>query len=83
MNLKTKKKNPNGIVRLEASGEIKEILVNEDLIKPKEALISVCFRGENSSGIVELKPKELEGIYKSAMERAGLLKDVKIMKFKK
>lgn len=83
MIIKTKKKNPDRILRFETSGEIKEIFVNEDIIKPKDALVSVCFRGEIGSGIVELTLTEIEEIYKSVMERTGLLKDVKVIKFKK
>ncbi len=83
MIVKTKKKNPDGILKFETSGEVKEIFVNEDIFKPEEALVSVCFRGEISSGIIELSLKEIKGIYKSVMERADLLKDVKVIKFKK
>jgi hypothetical protein len=83
MNIKLKKQISNKIVRLETSGEIKEILINEDIFNPKDAQIQVCFRGENNSGIVELSKKELESIYADAMKKAGLAKSAKVIKFKK
>ena len=83
MNIKTKKQNSDGIVRLETSGEVKEVIFKEDFLKPKEASIHICFRGKNSSGIVELNQKELEKIYKDTISKLNLLKDSKIIKFKK
>ncbi|MCF7910561.1 hypothetical protein K9L16_02715 [Candidatus Pacearchaeota archaeon] len=83
MKIKTKKKNSDGIVRLETSGKIKEIIINEDFLKPKSANIAVCFRGKSSSGIIELTPLEIENIYQEVISKANLLGNVKIMKFEK
>ena len=83
MDIKTKKQNPEGIVRLETSGEVKEIILKEDFLKPSETLVRICFRGKSSSGIVELSQKELEKIYKDTIPKLSLLKDSKIIKFKK
>lgn len=83
MNIKTKKQNSDGIVRLETSGEVKEIIFKEDFLKPNETSICICFRGKSSSGIVKLSQKELEKIYKDTIPKLNLLKDSKIMKFKK
>jgi len=83
MNAKIKKKNYDGIVRLETSGEIKEVLFKEDFLKPKEASVAVCFRGRDSSGIVELSPQELDFILKEFGKRKNVLKGVEVMKFEK
>lgn len=83
MKIKTKKKNSDGIVRLETSGKIKEIIINEDFLNPKSASVNVCFRGKSSSGIIELTPQEIENIYKEVMSKANLLGNVKIMEFEK
>ena len=83
MNIKTKEQNSDGIVRLETSGEVKEIIFKEDFLKPSETSIHICFRGKSSSGIVELSPKELEKIYKDTIPKLNLLKGSKIIKFKK
>ena len=83
MIIKTKKQNEDGIVRLETSGEIKEVIINEDFLNPKSACIAICFRGKNSSGIVEMSPNEIESLYKRISPKLNLLKGVKVMKFDK
>lgn len=83
MNIKTKKKNSKGIIRLETSGELKEVIINEDFLDIDSASIALCFRGKDSSGIVELTPKEIESLYKRVMPKLNLIKDVKVMKFEK
>jgi len=83
MNIKTKKQNPDGIVKLETSGELKEIIINEDFLNPNDASIALCFRGKNSSGIVKLTPKEIQILNNELIPKMHLLKDIKVMKFKK
>lgn len=83
MKIKTKKQNQDGIVRLETSGQIKEIIINEDLMHTKDASISVCFRGKDSSGILELTPKEIDILQKELEKRKHLFENVKIFRFKK
>jgi len=83
MRIKTKKQNSDGIVRLETSGALKEIVINEDFLHPNDASIALCFRGQNSSGIIELTPKEIEILNKELTKKMHLLKDVKILKFEK
>jgi hypothetical protein len=82
MKIKSKKQNKDGIVRLETSGEVKEILINEDFLKPNDASIAICYKGKESSGIIELSPKEVEKIINSVQPKLHLMKDIKIMKFK-
>jgi hypothetical protein len=83
MNIKTKKQNADGMVRLETSGIVKEIIFKEDFLKPKDASIQICFKGQSSSGIVELSPEELERIYKDTFSKINILKETKVMKFNK
>jgi uncharacterized Fe-S cluster-containing radical SAM superfamily protein len=83
MKIKTKKQNKDGIVRLETSGQIKEVIINEDLMNSKDATISLCFKGKDSSGIVELTPKEIEILEKELEIKKKLLGDVKIFRFNK
>jgi len=83
MKIKAKKHNADGVVRLETSGQIKEVLINEDFLKPKEASVSICFRGKSSSGIVEMNIKELESLYNNVAPKISMLKNVKVMKFSK
>ncbi len=83
MNAKVKKKNKDGLVRLETSGEIKDIVIKEDFVKPEKTIVSLCFRGKDSSGIIELSQKEIEGIYKDVQPQLDALRNVKLMKFRK
>jgi len=83
MKIKAKKQNPDGIVRLETSGNLKEVIINEDFLHPKDASIAICFRGASSSGIVELTPEEIDLIYKKVAPKVHLLKNIKVMKFEK
>jgi hypothetical protein len=83
MNIKTKKTNKDGVVRLESSGEIKEVLFKEDFLKPNQAGIAICFKGKDSSGILELTPKEMESIIHDFTGKKDLFKTPKVMKFEK
>lgn len=77
MQIKIKKQNKDGIVRLESIGDIKEVIVNEDLLHPDKESISLCFRGKNSSGIVDLSPVEFEKLYFTIKDRIHLIKGFK------
>lgn len=83
MKVKTKKENQDGIVRLETSGEIKEVIINEDFMHPKDISIALCFRGKSSSGIIELTPQEIAIINKKIAPKLKMLGDVKVLKFEK
>ena len=83
MKIKAKKENADGHVRVETSGQIKEVLVNEDFLNPKAASVSICFRGKSSSGIVELSLHEMESLYKNVEPKIKMLKGFKVMKFEK
>lgn len=83
MKIKAKKENADGLVRVETSGQIKEVLINEDFLKPKNASVSICFRGKSSSGIVEMDLKEIESLYRSIEPKISMLKNTKVMKFGK
>jgi hypothetical protein len=77
MQIKMRQENQDGIARLEASGDIQEILINEDIVHPDEESISVCYRGKNSSGIVDFTPSEIEQIYDAIKSRIHLIKGFK------
>mgnify|MGYP001617281365 CR=1 FL=1 len=83
MNAKIKKKHNNGIIRVEASGEIKEVLFKEDFLSSNKPSIALCFRSKDSSGIIELNRKEAEDIIDELSSRKDLLKSAKVMKFEK
>ncbi len=74
MHIKLRKSNKDGSIRVESGGEIKEILINEDFLQPGNESISVCFRGKDSSGIIDFSPMELQEIYKMTKNRVHLIK---------
>lgn len=77
MQIKLRKQNEDGIIRLESSGEVKEVLINEDILHPNKESISVCYRGKNSSGIIDFTPKEIEMLYDKVKSRIHLIKGFK------
>ena len=77
MKIKILKTNKDGLIRLESSGKVEEIMINEDLLHPNAESISICFRGKNSSGIIDFTPKELEMIAKTVNGRIHLIKGFK------
>lgn len=83
MKVMTKKLHEKGVARIETSGEIKEIILNEDLMNPKQVSVDVCFRGQNSSGIVQLTSQEVGEIHKELSSKKKLIGKVKVLKFSK
>ena len=77
MKIKLKKENKDGLVRLETGGAIKEVLINEDILNPEGEIISLCFRGKNSSGIIDLSAAEFDLLYASVKDRIHLIKGIK------
>lgn len=77
MDIKLKKQNQDGLIRVESRGEIKEVLINEDFMHPGNETISICFMGKNSSGIIDFSPDEFEKLYKSVKNRIHLIKGFK------
>lgn len=80
MKIKVLKSNKDGSVRLETSGNIKEVLINEEILHPNKESISICFKGNNSSGIIDLTPAEFEKLYGSVKPRLHLIKGIKVLK---
>ena len=83
MEVKIRKQNKDGIVRLESSGAVKEVLINEDFLHPQHESISVCFAGANSSGIIDFSPKEIDILLRAVRQRNHVMKGVKILKEKR
>lgn len=80
MIVRIKKMTPGGVARIESGGDIRELILKEDLLSPSLAKMIVCFRGKYSSGVVELSVKEAENLAHDIQERIKLLKNVKVFK---
>lgn len=83
MKARIRKTNKDGHVRIETSGAVKEVIINEDFLHPANEHISVCFKGDSSSGIIDLSMKEAEMIVKAMREKKHLIKGFKVMEFEK
>ncbi len=82
MQIKVRKVNKDGHVRLRTRGAIKEVLINEDLMEPGSESISICFRGRDSSGIIDLSPMEFDLLYNSVKQRIHLIKGLRVLRGK-
>lgn len=80
MKARVKKQNADGIVRLETMGEIKEVIINEEFMHPENESISICFRGKNSSGIIDFTTEEFEKMMNTVKKRMHLIKGFKVIK---
>ncbi len=80
MQLKVKKQNADGEVRLETRGKVSEIRIREDFMHPGREIIELCFRGSTSSGIIAMNAKEFESITSEVGSRVRLVKSIKIIK---
>lgn len=83
MLIKTKKHNADGLVKLETSGNLKEVIINEDLMKPEKASVALCFRGKNSSGIICLSLNDIRMLTKHVAPQLATMQNVKVLKFEK
>jgi hypothetical protein len=83
MKVRVKSMELGKIRRFETSGEIRDVLINQDFMEPKKVSVSLCFRGNEGSGIIDLYPEEIELINKEVSARKKLFKRAKIIKFNK
>ena len=81
MIVKSKRSENGNIRKLSVGGEIKECFVKENIMDPKKAQVQVCFKGNVSSGILELSTDEIEKIHNTIKQtkptKVKVLKDYK------
>lgn len=80
MKIRFKKLHQGRVIRIEGGGEIKEVLIHSDMYDRERGKISICFRGNRNSGIVELSSKEANDLYKTLSSKIDLIKEIKIIK---
>lgn len=79
MQLKIKKRLNSRTIKIQGHGEIKEVLINADMMNPEKRIISICFRGRENSGIVELNEKEAEDLAKTLTNQTKLIKTTRVL----
>jgi len=77
MQIKIKKQKEDRTIRMEALSRIAEVIINEDISRPYEETVSICFKGEDCSGILEMSPEEIEHIHNIIKKKAHLIKGYK------
>ncbi len=81
MIVKSKRTENNQVRKLAAGGEIKECFIKENIVEPNKASVQVSFRGNVSSGILELSMDEVKKIYSTLKQtkprKVKVLKDYK------
>jgi hypothetical protein len=80
MQLKIRKQNMDGEVRLETRGKVTEIRIREDFMRPGRETVELCFRGNTSSGIIAMNSREFDSIAREVGSRTRLVKSVKLVK---
>jgi hypothetical protein len=83
MRIRVRKKAFFGDDRIDSKSQIEDIEVKEDLMNPEGGMVSVYFRGRESSGILNLSEKEAGELMLSLQGVVGLVGKAKKMKFSK
>ncbi len=74
MKLRLRQYVEEGSLRFENGAELKEVMINEDLVHPEHESIALCFRNGNFSGVIELSPKEIEVLSRAIERKKHLIK---------
>ena len=78
MKIKIRYSHSGGMSRIENDAKIQEVMINENIINPREETIALGFVNKDSSGIVEFSTSEFEMIAQEVKKRIHLIKGVKI-----
>lgn len=72
----------NKTIKIDSSSHVEEVDVNTDIMQPENEVVSLFFRGNNCSGIIDMKPEEIERLYATLRGRMNLVKGIKKFKDK-
>ena len=80
MIIKTKYKTGRGPRRVKNQVHIEEIIINENMMNPKEEKFEIAFRNNSTSGLIEFRPDEMDRLVKTIKDKTNLIKSVKIIR---
>ena len=80
MIIKTKYKTRNGSRKVKNQVHIEEIMINENMINPKNEKFEIAFRNNSTSGLIEFRPDEIERLIRTVRDKTNLIKSIKIIK---
>jgi hypothetical protein len=78
MRIRLKLINEAGEERIDHKTTIREVMINEDFINPKNESIALGIRNKQSSGIIEFTIAEVEQLFKEVNSKMHLLKTFNI-----
>ncbi|RME77934.1 hypothetical protein D6774_02880 [Candidatus Woesearchaeota archaeon] len=77
MNIKIRTTTKHLQARQEFKTSVKEIMIHEDLLNPKNETIAIGFAQGESSGIIEFTVAEFEKLYNEVKDKMHLIKSFK------
>jgi hypothetical protein len=80
MRIRIKKRNIFKTIKIDSFNKIDDIVFKEDILNPEKEQINIYFRGENSSGILNLNKNETQRFIDTISPLLKLIKESK--KFK-
>ncbi len=80
MIIKTKYKTRNGPRKVKNQVHIEEIIINENMINPKDEKFEIGFRNNSTSGLIEFRPDEIDRLIRTVRDKTNLIKSVKIIR---
>jgi len=80
MIIKTKYKTRNGPRRVKNQVHIEEIILNENMISPKDEKFEIAFRNNSTSGLIEFRPDEMDRLIRTIKDKTNLIKGFKIIR---
>ena len=78
MRIRLKLVNEAGEERIDHRTVVREVMINEDFVNPKNESIALGFRNKYSSGILEMSIPEVEMLFKEVNKKMHLIKGFKI-----
>ncbi len=78
MRVRLKLVNEAGEERIDHRTIVREVMINEDFVNPKNESIALGFRNKHSSGIIEMSIPEAEMLFREVNKKMHLIKGFKI-----
>lgn len=75
MRIRIKARGSLGYKRIESLSKIDDIMVKDDLLNPEKDRVFIYFRGESSSGVLDLNEEEAKRLISTIKPVLGLVKD--------
>ena len=78
MQIRLRINNKDGVMRLENTTKLQEVMINENILHPEQESIAIGFKNQDSSGIIEFSVREFEEFYQGVKNKIHLMKGSRI-----